>query len=238
MHPYYEKNRRKLRKQMNSFLSLIAPELEKDIGKPYTALLEEVWQVYDAQMLERFPYIGGDGSSGTRNLTGAYCYVALGVVCRQYGMTLERWGYLVTLSYRRFFEKIPKFVRKLPGHLLAHPGLATRMLQKKDRANAKNSAQNPGAFQTKVQPATAEYAVIYHTKVCPLADFARKYGYLEFMPYICNLDYVSFGLFGLPFYREKTCAAGDGVCDFKFSRNAPIVPDWPCHSADPEDPLK
>ena len=223
---------------MNTFLSLIAPELEKETGTPYSALLEEVWQVYESQMLERFPFIGGDQSSGTRNLTGAYCYVALGVVCRGYGMELERWGKLCTISYRRYFEKLPKFVRGLPKLLLKYPAFANRMLQKKDRANAENSAANPGAFETKVQPPTEEYAVIYHTNFCPLADFARKYGYLEYMPYICNLDYVTFGLFGIPFYREKTCADGDGVCDFKFSRHAPVVPDWPCHAADPNDPLK
>ena len=39
----------------------------------------------------------------------------------------------------------------------------------------------------------------------PLANFAKQYGYEEYVPYVCNLDYVMFGLLGVPLFREKTC---------------------------------
>ena len=238
MHPYYQQNKEKFRKQMDVFLSPIAEELESDTGQPYRQLLNKAWTCYETQMLEELPFIGGDRSSGTRNLTGAFAFVALGEILRPYGVSLERWGYLTTLAYRRYFEKIPRPVRKLPGLLVRFPGLANRILRKKDASNAANAARNPGAFETSVQTPTEEFPIIYHTKVCPLADFARAHGYLDYMPYICNLDYVSFGVFGIPFYREKTCAAGDGVCDFKFTRSAPVVPSWPCHALTEGDPLK
>lgn len=69
MHEYYEK---KYRKGMNGFLKLISKELESATGKPYAELLEEIWNCYEDEMLENFPYIGGDDLSGTRNLTGSY----------------------------------------------------------------------------------------------------------------------------------------------------------------------
>lgn len=43
MHEYYAQNKGKLKKGMDGFLSLVAPELEADCGKPYAAVLEEVW---------------------------------------------------------------------------------------------------------------------------------------------------------------------------------------------------
>lgn len=70
MHEYYAKNAPKLKKALNSYLKPIAPELEQRNGKSYAPLLAEIWDHYEKNMLECFPYIGGDSVSGTKNLTG------------------------------------------------------------------------------------------------------------------------------------------------------------------------
>ena len=236
VHPYYQAHRAALKKDMDSFLGLIARELEEAAGKPYSQLLEEIWDCYEREFLEKLPYIGG---SGTRNLTGAFAFAAMGEVCRRrYGMTLERWGYLTTESYRRYFDRIPGPVRALAGKAVKQPRLINWLLRRKDAKNAANAEKNPGSFITRVQPPTQEYPAVYHTLVCPLYEFARAQGYMEYMPYICNLDYVMFEAMNVPFYREKTCAAGDGCCDFKLRSGAPVNPAWPCHSLTPGDPLK
>lgn len=38
-------------------------------------------------MLSRFPYIGGDGANGTKNLTEAYMLVAMGEYLKEYGLS-------------------------------------------------------------------------------------------------------------------------------------------------------
>ncbi len=238
MHIYYQKNQAKLKKQMAKQLKFIKAELEKEIGKSYDELFEETWLVYKNDMLERFPYIGGDKVSGTKNLTGAYCFVALGEVCSKYGVTLEQWGYLSTVCYKRFFENMPIFIRKMIGSMYNNPPKAIKLVMKKDIQNDKNALKNPESFRTKTQEPTEEYPVIYHTIACPLANFADKYGYKKYMPYLCNLDYVMFEAFFVPFYREKICADGDAYCDFKIKPGADIVPSWPCHALDESDPLK
>ncbi len=238
MHIYYLNNQGKFKKQMNKLLNFIKSDLEKETRKSYAELLEETWFVYKNEMLERFPYIGGDKVSGTKNLTGAYCFVALGEVCLKHGMTLEQWGYITTLCYKRYFENIPVFMRKMIGKMYNNPIKATKMVKKKDVQNEKNALKNPESFRTKTQEPTEEYPVIYHTIVCPLANFAVKYGYTKYMPYLCNLDYVMFEAFFVPFHREKICADGDAYCDFKIKPGADIVPSWPCHALDASDPLK
>lgn len=70
MHPYYQQNEEKLKRQMNAYLILVRLEIEQIFGKAYDEAFEEIWGYYRAQMLERCPYIGGDRSSGTKNLTG------------------------------------------------------------------------------------------------------------------------------------------------------------------------
>ena len=63
-------------------LSLISGELEEPSGKKYKEIIEEIWAYYENGLLDKFPYIGGDKASGTRNLTGAYCFVAMGEVLK------------------------------------------------------------------------------------------------------------------------------------------------------------
>ena len=113
MHEYYEKNKKKYRKGMNGFLKLISNELESITGKPYAELLEEVWNCYENDMLENFPYIGGDDVSGTRNLTGSYIFVAMGIVLKRYGVDMENIGHLMVQSYERYFMKMPWIAKKI-----------------------------------------------------------------------------------------------------------------------------
>ena len=80
MHEYYQKKAGKLKKEMEGFLKPISADLEKDTGRGFGDLCAEIWDLYEKEMLERFPYIGGDSAGGTKNLTGAFMLVAsLGV---------------------------------------------------------------------------------------------------------------------------------------------------------------
>lgn len=146
-------------------------------------------------MLEYFPYIGGDAASGTKNLTEAYILVAMGEALRRYGTSMEQIGYLMVCVYERNLGKIPKFIRRIMRRMFTNKKLLTKMFLKKDKKNRENAAANPGSFETETQLVPKKgYDFSYHNLVCPLADFAKKHGYGEYMPYICNLDYVMFGL--------------------------------------------
>jgi len=150
MHEYYQKNYAKLKKSMNGYLKLISAELQQASGKDYSEFLEEIWDFYDKNLLEHFPYIGGDDVSGTGNLTGAYYFVAMGEVLKNYGVSLDETGHLMVLSYERTFLRIPGFARKLAGKMFNSPKKLNKMFQKKDKKNAANAEKNPGSFETSV----------------------------------------------------------------------------------------
>ena len=103
MHSYYSESKEKLEKGLCQFMQLVKPELETAGGKPYAALLAEIWNYYEKNLLERFPYIGGDKVSGTKNLTGAYCFVAMGEVLKRYGASMEEIGRIMVLCYERYY---------------------------------------------------------------------------------------------------------------------------------------
>ena len=228
MHGYYKKNRNRLRKTMKGFLSLVGSELESAGGKAYGTAFEDIWNIYEENMLEHFPYIGGDDAGGTKNLTEAYMLVAMGEYLKGYGVAMEDIGYLMTLAYERRMMKMPGLVRKIMGRIFTDPKLLNKMFLKKDAKNKLNAAENPGSFETETQiPPEEGYDFSYHNLVCPLADFARRYGYVEYMPYLCNLDYVMFGILGAPLFREHTCMEEGGYCDFKLKTGAETMPYWP-----------
>ena len=228
MHAYYRKNAPKLKKAMNGLLKPIAEELEQYSAKSYAAALEEIWQHYEKNMLERFPYIGGDDVSGTKNLTGAYCFVSMGEVLKRYGVSLEEIGHLMVLAYERKFNGMPGIVKAIAHKSFTNVKSLNRKYQKKDAQNAANAAKYPGSFETKTMlPPEAGYDFSYHNLVCPLSNFARAHGYEEYMPYLCNLDYVMFGAFGVPLFREHTCFADGDYCDFKLKIDAEPPAWWP-----------
>ena len=228
MHEYYEKKAPKLKKAMNSLLKPIAGELEQASGKDYAALFPEIWAHYEENMLEHFPYIGGDDVSGTSNLTGAYCFVSMGEVLKTYGVSLEEAGHLMVLAYERRFNAMPGLVKKIAHKSFTNVKALNKKYRKKDAQNAANAARNPGSFETKTMvPPEPGYDFSYHNLVCPLADFARVQGYEAYMPYLCNLDYVMFGSFGVPLFREHTCFEDGDYCDFKLKLGTKPMEYWP-----------
>lgn len=156
-------------------MNYISYELESLTGQSYDTLIQEIWTNYQEEMLERFPYIGGDAASGTKSLIGAYMFVSMGEVLKKYGVTTAQSGHLMILIYERQFKKIPSFLRSIMGKIFTNPRLLTKIFLKKDRKNALNAAQNPGSFETQTQiPPEKGYDFSYHNLVCPLADFAKN----------------------------------------------------------------
>ena len=228
MHEYYKQNAPKFKKAMNSLLKPITKELEQLSGKAYTDVFEEIWQHYEKNMLENFPYIGGDTVSGTENLTGAYCFVSMGEVLKKYGVSLEDAGHLMVLAYERKFNGMPGLVKKIAKKSFTNVKSLNKKYLKKDAQNATNAAKNPGSFETKTMiPPEEGYDFSYHNLVCPLSNFARTHGYEEYMPYLCNLDYVMFGAFGVPLFREHTCFEDGDYCDFKLKMGERPMDYWP-----------
>ena len=175
MHEYYKNKRGKLKKTMNNFLAFVRPELEQATGKAENSAFKDIWNIYEQNMLEHFPYIGGDDVSGTKNLTEAYMLVAMGEFLKRYGLEINDIGRLMTLAYERRMMKMPRLARKIMGKMFTNPKLLNKMFLKKDAQNKANAAKNPGSFETQTQiPPETGYDFSYHNLVCPLANFAKK----------------------------------------------------------------
>ena len=56
----------------------------------------------------------------------------------------------------------------------------------------------------------------YHFTRCPLNDFARRGGYIEVLPVMCEIDLLSAELMHAKLIRKQTLASGGDCCDYWF----------------------
>lgn len=56
----------------------------------------------------------------------------------------------------------------------------------------------------------------YHFTQCPINTLARREGFLEILPVMCDVDHITAKLMHAVLHREHTLATGGAVCDYWF----------------------
>lgn len=56
----------------------------------------------------------------------------------------------------------------------------------------------------------------YHFTQCPIYTFAKREGYMEVLPVMCDIDHKTAALMHAKLNRENTLAGGGAVCDYWF----------------------
>lgn len=59
-------------------------------------------------------------------------------------------------------------------------------------------------------------SVAFNLHGCPIADFARENGYMEYMPVICGSDHATAAFMHARLIREHTVAEGYDICDYRY----------------------
>ena len=108
-------------------------------------------------------------------------------------------------SYERvcFVNMNRKLVQKTAAKIFSH-------LAKKGKAH---ETEWPGNYHMEAEPYDPVKGVHFQFTSCPIADFAKKHGYLHLMPAMCNPDYPAMASIHAGLIRTKTCALDD-CCDY------------------------
>ena len=88
-----------------------------------------------------------------------------------------------------------------------------RLRAKKLNRHKKDGSWN-NTWGMEVNPLNHKEGISIHLVGCPIADFAKKNGYSELMPYFCETDKAVMEHFGGTLYREHTVADGYEDCDY------------------------
>ncbi|MCD7812085.1 MAG: L-2-amino-thiazoline-4-carboxylic acid hydrolase [Ruminococcus sp.] len=102
------------------------------------------------------------------------------------------------LNREKDMNQLKDMLRKNVGWIDAHP-------QYRDKSWDFNFDETPD-----------NSALTYHFTRCPINDFARAYGYMEILPVMCEMDYLTAALYHAKLYREQTLASGGSMCDYRY----------------------
>lgn len=70
------------------------------------------------------------------------------------------------------------------------------------------------AWRVKINPDKPKEGLQMVLVGCPIVDFAKKHGYMDLMPAMCNPDYESMPGLGIHLIRPKTVGMGYDICDY------------------------
>ncbi|MCM1487497.1 MAG: L-2-amino-thiazoline-4-carboxylic acid hydrolase [Firmicutes bacterium] len=235
MNEYYQKRQSKYLKKLSKQYSYAKNDLESLFGVPYVDLLEEAKEIFVCELLEDIPYIGANNQHEIDLVDSCY-WVALFIAGKNHNIPPEKIGRLMTDVYEKMYGGIPKFLVKAV-RCIAGKGFFQKLLKLYTASHKKSAAKYRYAWDYEYKQPNAEYS---HKMVCVRCGFAmymQEKNLTEYMPYICNLDYLIFGKMGLPLYRNKVIGYGDDVCTMYFKLDENIPNAWPPHGLS-DDGLK
>lgn len=88
-----------------------------------------------------------------------------------------------------------------------------RRLMYKAFTRAKAGCDKWHDYEMHVGPLAPNGPIEYTFTACPAAEFAKRYGFEDVMPALCNVDYASMELLHAGLVRRETCANGSR-CDY------------------------
>ena len=69
-------------------------------------------------------------------------------------------------------------------------------------------------WEIRLNPEKYDKGISFVFDTCPINDFARKHGYIDFLPTLCAIDQLTCKTMHAALIRHKTLACGDGECNY------------------------
>lgn len=178
-----------------------------------TSRWNKTLEIYKS-FVEEAPDIGGKENNMSNNL-----YMALAVFAfyeaADKNITPEELNTLVT-------EYMPKSIPVVSSIMdFNKPKNQEKMRVKYEKYKAltdekRNNGEWGNNWRVEINPLNRKKGVAFDLIGCPLADFAKKHGYLNLMPVLCNFDYLTASLIHARLIREHTVAEGYESCDYWY----------------------
>lgn len=178
-------------------------------------ILAKTNQIYNDFKME-VPDIGGNKNMLASNLDMALAFFAFYEASdkRITGESiLEIAGWM--WGSKAFASKIVNFNKPWMAKLMYKMYIPYAKKVEKHKANGEWG----NAWGIKINPENFEEGCSFHLIGCPLVDFAKKHGYMELMPYMCETDHMSAKLMNAKLLRNHTVAEGAESCDYWYVGN-------------------
>ena len=200
------------------------PRIYRNLFKKYATkylfeedknILLKADDIYD-EFKREVPDIGGKNNMLAGNLDMALAFFAFCKASdgRVTGRAIEEiggWMY----SKISFIGKLIDFNKPWVAKLMyrVYVPYANKVEQHKARGEWGNS------WGVIVNPEGYNEGCSFHLVGCPIVDFAKKHGFMDIVPYMCDIDHMSANLMNAKLLRKYTVASGFKICDYWYVGN-------------------
>lgn len=199
-------------KYWNMLMPFIKKSLNKRYGKAYTKALIPKADAEYRDMLNRSDDIGKDNPMASNTYE---CLVFLAIWKAADGK--------ISVEDLRAISKDVLFapIMKVMGILInANKASGIKQIQKMMERDAKWLDEHPQykkySWDFHFDEKKHKDGFYYYFTQCPLNTFARREGYLEVLPVMCDIDHITASLMHAKLNRKYTLASGGKVCDYWF----------------------
>lgn len=199
----------------DKYWKMIIPLVKKDLvrrfGKEEAASLIQKTDVVYRDMLNRADDIGKDNPMAS-NLYEGLLFLALWEAAD---------GKISVDDLREITRAVMQFPdMKLVGLFVNANRSGLEKLEKRMHKNAEWLEVHPQykgvSWDFNFDKTKHSEGFYYHFTRCPLNDFARREGYIEVLPVMCEIDLLSAELMHAKLIRKQTLASGGDCCDYWF----------------------
>ena len=199
----------------DKYWKMIIPLVKKDLvrrfGKEEAASLIQKTDVVYRDMLNRADDIGKDNPMAS-NLYEGLLFLALWEAAD---------GKISVDDLREITRAVMQFpAMKLVGLFVNANRSGLEKLEKRMHKNADWLEVHPQykgvSWDFNFDKTKHSEGFYYHFTRCPLNDFARREGYIEVLPVMCEIDLLSAELMHAKLIRKQTLASGGDCCDYWF----------------------
>lgn len=199
----------------DKYWKMIIPLVKKDLvrrfGKEEAASLIQKTDVVYRDMLNRADDIGKDNPMAS-NLYEGLLFLALWEAAD---------GKISVDDLREITRAVMQFpTMKLVGLFVNANRSGLEKLEKRMHKNAEWLEVHPQykgvSWDFNFDKTKHSEGFYYHFTRCPLNDFARREGYIEVLPVMCEIDLLSAELMHAKLIRKQTLASGGDCCDYWF----------------------
>lgn len=198
-------------KYWKMIISLVKKDLVRRFGKEEAASLIQKTDVVYRDMLNRADDIGKDNPMAS-NLYEGLLFLALWEAAD---------GKISVDDLREITRAVMQFpAMKLVGLFVNANRSGLEKLEKRMHKNAEWLEVHPQykgvSWDFNFDKTKHSEGFYYHFTRCPLNDFARREGYIEVLPVMCEIDLLSAELMHAKLIRKQTLASGGDCCDYWF----------------------
>lgn len=199
----------------DKYWKMIIPLVKKDLvrrfGKEEAASLIQKTDAVYRDMLNRADDIGKDNPMAS-NLYEGLLFLALWEAAD---------GKISVDDLREITRAVMQFpAMKLVGLFMNANRSGLEKLEKRMHKNAEWLEVHPQykgvSWDFNFDKTKHSEGFYYHFTRCPLNDFARREGYIEVLPVMCEIDMLSAELMHAKLIRKQTLASGGDCCDYWF----------------------